>query len=152
LEWSEIEDIWKDMEEWAIKLGAANTHVFAEAILLLLENHNPDLEVAYEFCDVYSKFFPKELAVSLLSKLTHNGPPLLVALLGTTQEPTALDPLLDIIKIDYNNKDLMLAYVDTIGELGGEKALKTLENIQKSGVPEWLEEELDICLHNLRLH
>ncbi|HEX3043669.1 MAG TPA: hypothetical protein VHY08_02865 [Bacillota bacterium] len=147
----EIDDILNDMTRFAGYLGDEHADEFIKCIIWMIENDYPHLNSVYMFVDIYSQRYGKSIAAALMKYITSKGPILLVELLGSTKDEQATDFIMKTIDLMSAEDELLIACISTIGETGGNNALKVLQNIaQKRGnkLSKQAMEELEIALHN----
>ncbi len=143
------EEMREDMARFAKELSGTNAYEFVTAILWMMENDYPHLEVVYDFIDIYVQESGEALAQALLEHITHEGPPLLVELVGATKSSRAVAVLKERVPIKTAVPELIQALACALGEIGGEEAVTLLCDLQKLRMPEEIMKEIEIAFRNI---
>jgi len=145
----EPEDIVNEMRETAIEMGPAAASALAELATAIDRDRLPNRQVFIEFMNYYAKAFPEELASALSDRLSADGPPLPVLILGSTGSGTASSRLLSVLNLETADDDLLEALASTLGELGDVRAIEALRALGKrDDLSERVRNEINIALWN----
>ncbi|MCP4131257.1 MAG: HEAT repeat domain-containing protein [bacterium] len=143
------EEVRVEMTQFAKQLGEKDSDDFVEALLWMLENEFPHVEVAYEFVDIYTQNYGDALAQALLKNITPRGPELLVELIGPTKSRDAVKVLEKTLSIETAEPELLIALIGALGEIGGEEAVSFLNRVKELQLPGEVGEELEIAFKNI---
>ena len=145
------DDITKNMARFADYLGDEHADDFVKGLLWMMENNFSHLGVVYEFYEIYTQKYSSAIATALMRHITPESPPLLVEILGSTNEAQAIDFLANTIDLATAGETLLIACISAIGELGGDKAVALLQNISQmrgNNISAEAMEELEIAILN----
>ena len=149
----ELEDIDKEMQQAAFEMGPDAATALADLTITIEREQSSHRQVFIEFMTYYAKAFPEALTSALLERLSANGPPLAVLILGSTGSPTASSGLLSKVNLDTADDDLLEAVASTLGELGDARSIAALRALAgRDDLSERVRNEIKISLWDVDGH
>lgn len=145
-----VEEVYESIALNARELSADDATILACYAAQIDQEDSARVEVLSLFLQEYAAKHGTAFAKAILAELGPEGPPLLVELLGSTQQESVIPQMVETLDLKTAAEPLLVAWACALGEIKGELAKKLLHELKSQlNLPFTVAYEADIALDHI---